>query len=386
MRQKSQLAEKIENFVSFPSQLKSLPSAAVPGAAGATDARTVDPRQILIVDDEMPIRMLLQKILQANGYVCRTAENAARARELLAESPSDLILCDINMPGESGLDFIRYVLATYPHTAAIMVSAIGDPLLAESMLELGVYDYIIKPMDRNGILISVANAFRRRELEMANSSYRRNLEKMVDERTDSLRQSMKKLENVMNGIVRAIAHTVETRDPYTAGHQRRVAELAGAIAAEVGFAADQVEAVRVAALIHDLGKISVPAEILSKPSRLTANEFNLIKEHPQVGYDILKDIEFPWDIATMIYQHHEKLDGSGYPLGVAGDQILAESRVITVADVVEAMASHRPYRPGLGVSVALDEINKNRGKLYDPEMVGACTALFHSDRFSFDRS
>ncbi|MBL0713637.1 MAG: response regulator [Desulfosarcina sp.] len=341
-------------------------------------------KQILVVDDEMPIRMLLQKILEANGYICRTAENAAQARNHLSAQSSDLVLCDINMPGESGLDFIRFVLKAYPDTAAIMVSAIGDPHLAESMLELGVYDYIIKPMDRNGILISVANAFRRRDLEIANRSYRRNLEQMVDERTDSLQQSMNKLENAMNGIVRAIAHTVETRDPYTAGHQRRVADLATAIAQEVGFTKDQIEAVRVASIIHDLGKISVPAEILSKPSRLTVNEFNLIKEHPKVGYDIVKDIEFPWDVSTMIYQHHEKIDGSGYPLGVAGDEILPESRVLTVADVVEAMASHRPYRPGLGVDVALGEIDKNKGKLYDPEMVRACISLFNSKRFSFD--
>lgn len=341
-------------------------------------------KQVLIVDDERPIRMLLQKILEANGYACRTAENAAEAREFMAEKPGDLILCDINMPGESGLDFIRYVLEAHPETAAIMVSAIGDPLLAESMLQLGVYDYIIKPMDRNGILISVANAFRRRDLEIANRSYRRNLEKMVDERTDSLKRSMTKLENAMNGIVRAIAHTVETRDPYTAGHQRRVADLAAAIAGEVGFERDKVEAVRMAAIIHDLGKISVPAEILSKPSRLTVNEFNLIKEHPQVGYDILKDIEFPWEIATMVYQHHEKLDGSGYPLGLSGDDIMPESRVLTVADVVEAMASHRPYRPGLGIDMALGEIDKNKGKLYDPEVARACQALFSEKRFTFD--
>jgi putative nucleotidyltransferase with HDIG domain len=341
-------------------------------------------KQVLIVDDERPIRVLLQKILEANGYICRTAENAAQARVLMNELASDLILCDINMPGESGLDFIRHVLKAYPETAAIMVSAIGDPLLAESMLQLGVYDYIIKPMDRNGILISVANAFRRRDLEIANRSYRRNLEQMVDERTDSLKRSMKKLENAMGGIVRAIAHTVETRDPYTAGHQRRVADLAVAIAETVGFEKDKIEAVRVAASIHDLGKISVPAEILSKPSRLTINEFNLIKEHPQVGYDILKDIEFPWEIATMVYQHHEKLDGSGYPLGLSGDDILPESRVLTVADIVEAMASHRPYRPGLGMDVALGEIDKNKGKFYDPEVSAACHALFNEKRFTFD--
>jgi putative two-component system response regulator len=366
-------------------KIREIPGVARKGGAEPSPVRDKARKQILIVDDERPIRMLLQKILEANGYDCRTAEDAAEARSLMSVKASDLILCDINMPGESGLDFIRHVLKAFPETAAIMVSAIGDPLLAESMLQLGVYDYIIKPMDRNGILISVANAFRRRDLEIANRSYRRNLEHMVDERTDSLQRSMKKLENAMNGIVRAIAHTVETRDPYTAGHQRRVADLAVALAGAVGFEEDMIEAVRMAAIIHDLGKISVPAEILSKPSRLTVNEFNLIKEHPQVGYDILKDIEFPWEIATMVYQHHEKLDGSGYPLGLSGNEILPESRVLTVADVVEAMASHRPYRPGLGIDIALDEIQKNQGRLYDPKVTAACQALFREGRFSFEK-
>ena len=375
MYQQGDCAEKIKEIIGVARK----------DGTGLSLVRDKARKQILIVDDEPPIRMLLQKILEANGYDCRTAENAAEARVLMSEMASDLILCDINMPGESGLDFIRHVLKAYPDTAAIMVSAIGDPLLAESMLQLGVYDYIIKPMDRNGILISVANAFRRRDLEIANRSYRRNLEEMVDERTDSLQRSMKKLENAMNGIVRAIAHTVETRDPYTAGHQRRVADLAVALAGAVGFEKDMIEAVRMAAIIHDLGKISVPAEILSKPSRLTVNEFNLIKEHPQVGYDILKDIEFPWEIATMVYQHHEKLDGSGYPLGLSGKEILPESRVLTVADVVEAMASHRPYRPGLGIEIALDEIQKNQGRLYDPEVTAACQALFRDGRFSFEK-
>lgn len=337
--------------------------------------------EILVVDDETPIRTMLKRILEANGYECRTAENADHARELLQEKSCDLMLCDINMPGESGLDFTRFVLSEYPDTATIMVTAVGDPLVAESMLKLGAYDYIIKPMDRNGLLISVANAIRRRELEISNRDYQRNLEQMVNERTRSLQVSMRKLESAMDGIVRAIAHTVETRDPYTAGHQRRVAGLAAAIAEMVGLDTDRVETVRMAASIHDLGKISVPAEILSKPSRLTANEFNLIKEHPQVGYDILKDIEFPYPIATIVHQHHERMDGSGYPAGLQGEEILPESRILTIADVVEAMASHRPYRPGLGIDAALGEIDKNKGALYDSDMADACQRLFKDEGY-----
>ncbi|MFZ7128443.1 MAG: HD domain-containing phosphohydrolase [Desulfobacterales bacterium] len=339
---------------------------------------------ILVVDDETPIRTMLKLILESNGYECRAAENAFHARELLEERPCDLMLCDINMPGESGLDFTQFVISRYPETATIMVTAVGDPVVAESMLNLGVYDYIIKPMDRNSLLISVANAIRRRDLEISNRNYQRNLEEMVNDRTLSLQVSMRKLEAAMDGIVRAIAHTVETRDPYTAGHQRRVAGLASAIAAEVGLDPERVESVRMAATIHDLGKISIPAEILSKPSLLTANEFNLIKEHPQVGYDILKDIEFPYPIATIVYQHHEKIDGSGYPQGIEGNEILPESRILTIADVVEAMASHRPYRPGLGIDAALAEIEKNSGRFYDPEMADVCIRLFREKGFMMD--
>jgi putative nucleotidyltransferase with HDIG domain len=352
-----------------------------PFSVAPLDAPAHGQTRILIVDDEAPVRNMLRMILEAKGYDCRTAENAAAARKELEAQSCELMLCDINMPGESGLELTRFVLATYPDTAAIMVTAIGDPMVAESMMTAGVYDYIIKPMDRNGILISVANALRRRELEIANRSYRRDLERMVDDRTESLQRSMEKLEGAMEGIVSAIALTVETRDPYTAGHQRRVADLAVAIAVEAGMGSDQVEALRMAAIIHDLGKISVPAEILSKPSRLTANEFNLIKEHPQVGYDILKDIDFPWPVARIVYQHHEKMDGSGYPLGLMGDHLLPASRVLTVADVVEAMASHRPYRPGLGIAKALEEIESQAGRLYDPDAAQACLRLFRNRGF-----
>src|SRR5690606_21541678 len=149
--------------------------------------------------------------------------------------------------------------------------------------------------------------------------------------------------------IQAMAVTVETRDPYTAGHQRRVADLARSIAAEMGLSRDQIDGIRMAATIHDLGKISVPVELLTKPTRLTKIEFDLIKTHSQAGYDILKDIDFPWPIARMVLEHHERVDGSGYPNGRTRDQILIESRILSVADVIEAMASHRPYRPGRGI-------------------------------------
>jgi PAS domain S-box-containing protein len=193
---------------------------------------------------------------------------------------------------------------------------------------------------------------------------------------DKLTESRENLRKALGATVEAIALMVETRDPYTAGHQRRVSDLAGAIAQATGIDSDGIEGIRMAGMIHDIGKISVPAEILSKPVRLSEIEISLIRVHPQAGYDILKDIEFPWAIGQIILQHHERMDGSGYPQGLKEAQVCFEARIVAVADVVEAMASHRPYRPGLGLGTALDEISANRGKLYDERVVDACLKVF----------
>ena len=183
--------------------------------------------------------------------------------------------------------------------------------------------------------------------------------------------------------IKAIAATVEMRDAYTAGHQRRVGQLAVAIASELGLPEGTIRGIELAASIHDLGKIGVPAEILSKPTKLTDLELMLVKNHAQAGYDILKDIKFPWPIATMVWQHHERLDGSGYPQGLKGEQILLESRIMGVADVVEAMASHRPYRAALGIDMALKEIEHGRDSAYDAAVVDACVRIFAEKRFAF---
>ena len=191
------------------------------------------------------------------------------------------------------------------------------------------------------------------------------------------------LRKSLEQFIRAIADTVEARDPYTAGHQRRVGELAVAIAREMGLPEEKIHGIHLAAAVHDLGKFHVPAEILSKPGKLTDIEFMLIKTHPQAGYDILKDVDFPWPIADIVRQHHEKLDGSGYPQGLKDGQILLESRIMTVADVVETMSSHRPYRASLGIDLALKEIERGRGSAYDPAVADACLKLFREGRFAF---
>ena len=195
-------------------------------------------------------------------------------------------------------------------------------------------------------------------------------------------QAEQQTRDALEGTIQAVAETIETRDPYTAGHQRRVTKLALAIAARLGLPDDRVEGIRVAATLHDIGKMSTPAEILSKPGKLSEKELGLIQEHPKLAHAILEGIAFPWPVADIVLQHHERLDGSGYPEGLAGVDILLEARIIAVADVVEAMSSHRPYRPALGVEEALREIEQNKGTLYDPDVVEACIDLFETREFS----
>jgi PAS domain S-box-containing protein len=194
--------------------------------------------------------------------------------------------------------------------------------------------------------------------------------------------SMEKIKKAFGGTVKALASLAESRDSYTAGQQCRVAELAAAIAKEIRLFPEQIEGLNMAGIIHDIGKVSVPADILNKPRKLTVIEFDLVKTHVQSGYDIVKDVEFPWPVARMILEHHERINGSGYPNGLTGDDLLLESRIMAVADVVEAMASHRPYRAALGIDAALEEIAGKRGIIYDSVVVDACLRLFREQGYS----
>jgi len=193
---------------------------------------------------------------------------------------------------------------------------------------------------------------------------------------EKLNETLERLRKALDITIQVMVNVVEARDPYTAGHQNRVADLACAIGDEMGLAGDKIDGLRMAGLTHDLGKLSVPSEILVKPTRLTEIEFSLVKEHSRSGYEILKDVESPWPLAEVAHQHHERIDGSGYPQNLKGEEILMDARIMAVADVVEAMASHRPYRPALGINAALEEIERNKGILYDDSVVDACLRLF----------
>jgi len=196
--------------------------------------------------------------------------------------------------------------------------------------------------------------------------------------------ALNRLQQSLEGTVHAVAAAVEARDPYTAGHQRRVAHLASAIAEQMGLGEECIKGLHLGAEIHDIGKIHLPAEILSKPTKLTDTEYELIKTHARVGYDILKDIDFPWPIADIAHQHHERMDGTGYPQGLKSKETCLEGRIVAVADVIEAISSHRPYRPALGIDVALEEISEKKGKFYWPDAVDACLKVF-ADGFAFEK-
>jgi HD-GYP domain-containing protein (c-di-GMP phosphodiesterase class II) len=224
------------------------------------------------------------------------------------------------------------------------------------------------------IAIRNARLHDRMKMELAE---RKKAEKKLQRTLDSLRKAI-------NITIQVMVSAVETRDPYTAGHQVRSADLSRAIATEIGLSQDKIDGIRMVGSIHDIGKLSIPAEILSKPTKLSEIEFSLIKEHACKGFEMLKDVESPWPLAEIVYQHHERMDGSGYPRNLKGEEICIEARILAVADVVEAMASHRPYRPGLGIDAALNEIEKNRGILYDNDVADACLKLFREKDFKLE--
>jgi putative two-component system response regulator len=327
---------------------------------------------LLVVDDESLARKILGRILTGRGFHCSFASTSAEARKHLELHPTDLAFCDVKLPGESGIHLARHIKYHHKDTAVIILTSRDDATTVDAAIEAGVDGYILKPFNTNELVINTRNALQKRKLEILNRKYRQHLEEMLEERTGTL-------ERAINSIFQVLSRMVEAKDPYTAGHQLRVSELAAAIYQKMGGTKDQVEGVRLAGMIHDLGKISVPVDILSKPTRLTKLEYDLVRTHSRNGSDILSGFQFPWPIAEMILQHHERLDGTGYPQGLTDGDILPEAKVLGVADVMEAMASYRPYRPALGLDQALHEIESHRGKSFDPDVVDALFRVDHRE-------
>ena len=342
---------------------------------------------ILIVDDDPGTCRMLALMFGKNGYETEIAGTGQEAREKAQQRFFNLTLLDIKLPDMEGVELIASLKEMHPDTVVIMVTGYASLENAVRALNEGASAYLTKPLDMDRVFTIVKEALEKQHLVIENRRLYQVAQQELAERKQAekeLKRSSKKLQKLVAEIIQAIALVTEMRDPYTSGHQQRVTQLACAIAKEMNLNEKITEEIRVSGTLHDIGKIHIPSEILSKPGRLTENEFNMIKTHSEAGYNILKAIEFPWPVAPVVLQHHERANGSGYPAGLLVKDILLEARVLAVADVVEAMSSHRPYRPALGINKALEEISRNKGILYDPEVVDACLKLFAEKRFKFE--
>jgi putative two-component system response regulator len=336
-------------------------------------ASATPPARILIVDDERYVRDLIRRILERAGHVCATADNGFQARRQLTTRPFELIVCDLQMPGESGLDVISHVRRSYPDTAAIMVTGVDDERLAGQALSLGAYGYVVKPFSPMDLAIQVLNALRRRELEIAQRHERERLEHMVEARTTELRCAVDDLKRSEEETVRRLAAAVEARDHETAEHIERVGDFSALVAQYLGLEPGHCELIRRSSTLHDVGKIGVPDEILLKPGPLTRTEVLAMQRHAKIGYDILSgsDLDLLDLAATIAWTHHERVDGTGYPRRLAGSEIPLEGRIVAVVDVYDALTSDRPYRPGLTHGDALALMAEGSGTHFDSIVLDA---------------
>jgi len=327
--------------------------------------------RILIVDDEVMLRNFLQEGLENFGFECSVASDGLEALGIMEQNPVEIVITDISMPHMDGIELTERIKARYDSDVIVM-TGLMEEYTYDKIMRIGASDFLEKPVSIQEIVLRLRRVFR----ERTNIKNRNRAER-------KLRESVGRLRAVIESIVEAMALAIEKRDPYTSGHQRRVASLADAVATEMELPQDQIDGLRIAAMLHDIGKISIPGEILSKPGILTGPEMAMIREHPQTGYDILKGIEFPWPVSKMVLQHHEKIDGSGYPQGLSGKEIYLGAKILTVSDTFEAMVSHRPYRASLGSERAVQELSEMRGILYEPAVVDACLAVVTRKDFKF---
>ncbi len=332
------------------------------------------PERILVVDDDEQIRAVLQRLLRAQGYACEVAADSAQARELLAGDSFALLLSDVNMPGESGLDLAQDVLNRHPDIAVVMVTGMDDRRFVDSALEHGAYGYVLKPFKPNELAINVANALRRRALEIENRSHQAELEQTVLQRTAALRDTIASLETserelrrLQEESIRRLSWAAEFRNQETGQHIVRMSLYCHLLARLAGLDAERAEMLRIASPMHDVGKIGIPDSILLKPGGLTDDERAAMQGHTVIGHRILagSGVELLDLAATLALTHHERVDGTGYPGGLAGDAIPVEGRITAIADVFDALTSDRVYRAAFMPDDARTVLEAGRGTHFD---------------------
>ena len=350
--------------------------------------------QILIADDEPSVRDILSRKLIEEGYKCILASDGNIALRKLNALQFDLALLDITMPGKSGIDILKEIKVKYPAMAVIMITAIAGAETAIKAMKMGAYDYIIKPVDLNALIVSIDRALDKRRLILENKTYHFRLEEKVEEQTRKIREAF------LNSI-KSLAYALEAKDKYTSGHSQRVTEIAVAIAQEMGMPQDKVEGIRLAGSVHDIGKIGVRESILNKPAKLTDEEYQQVMAHSAIGEHILSPIVEDKEVLKMVRHHHERYDGFGYPDGLSGEEIpqgarilaVADAytnlsgdpsikeklsqgaRILAVADAYDAMTSDRPYRTAMNMETACAELERCKGSQFDPVIVAAFLKL-----------
>jgi response regulator RpfG family c-di-GMP phosphodiesterase len=326
--------------------------------------------RILIVDDEPEITAILSDLFFGR-YDCTTAGSAEQALGLLANNEYELVVSDITMPGMSGLDMIPHVRTNSPNTVVVMISGMQTVESAIDALRLGAFDYVMKPFDLRQVEAVVKRALEHQDLIVAKQRYEDQLEELVEQRTAELDKALNSLEEAYRSTLKALTAALETRDLETHGHSERVVSYSMRLGRECGLDGQILKALEFGSLLHDIGKIGVPDLILRKPAKLTPEEWVLMREHPSHGQQILRGIAFLEGAARVVAQHHEKWDGSGYPLGLHGSEIDICARIFSVADAFDAITSDRVYRKGKPYQAAALELDEWAGKQFDPEVVAA---------------
>lgn len=325
---------------------------------------------ILLIEDNPADSRLIEdylKEVEDFRFTLLLADDLSTGLDHISKKDLDIVLVDLGLPDSQGIATVEKVLKKETGLPIIVLTGLDDIEKIKGALYEGIQDYLIKGQFDGRILVkSIVFSIERKKSE------------------EEIKNSYQKLQKTLKSTIDTLASIVEIRDPYTSGHQKKVTTLSIAIAEELGLSNDKIEAISTAAIIHDIGKINIPPSILARPGKISDLEYTMIKTHPQLGYEMIKGIEFPWPIADIILQHHERLNSSGYPNGLKDKDILLEAKIIAVSDVVEAMSSYRPYRPALGIGEALKEIKKNKGKFYDPGVVDVCIRLFKKKGFKFD--
>lgn len=328
-------------------------------------------RRVLVVDDEMAARKLLAAMLGEAGFRCKTVAGAEEALGVLDHEPFDAVLVDLQMPRMSGMDLLTELRHRYPSLAFLMVTGVDDTRIGIEAMKKGADDYLVKPLQLEVVISSLERALQKKRLEQEVHNYRRRLEEMVEGRTEQLKSAVLQIEQSYEHTLEALGAAIDLRDSETAGHSERVAMYSTQIAKELRATEEELKTIARGAWLHDIGKLATPDAILLKPGALTQEEWRVMRRHAEIGYGLVKRIPFLADAAEIIWTHHERWDGSGYPRKLKGTEIPLGSRIFAVADTVDAMTSNRPYRSALSFEETQEEIRRGSGVRYDSQVAGA---------------